>query len=273
MTNFKEIQISEIFDIERGKSKYTQTFVENNFWNYNIYSAKTSNEWLMWKINIYDYDTESLTYTTNWAKAWTLFYREKHKFSLNWDSAIMILKNSWNLDYKYIYYNLYFKFKEYWFSWENKATPSKVSEIFIKVPINESWEFDLEKQKEIALKYEKIEKLKDRIRIMKEDLENQNISLEDTYIWEEKELNKLFDIKQWDAFYTKKRILENNWIWDIPVYSSNTKEEWLLIWIKKEFIKEKDLYYQNCLTWSIDWYAWKIFARNTENIDNNKLDK
>lgn len=154
-----------------------------------------------------------------------------------------------------------------------RSSLENISKIEIPIPIKENGEFDLEKQKEIARKYEKLEKVKDRIRIMKEDLENQNLSIEDAYTWEEKNIKALFDLKQWDAFYTKKRILENNWIWDIPIYSSNTKEEGLLTWIKKEFIKEKDLYYQNCLTWSIDWYAWKIFARNTENISNEKDEK
>lgn len=161
--NIKNIKLLELVDIQRWKSKYTQTYVQNNVWKYNLYSAKTTENGLMWKVNFYDFDTECLTYTTNWVKAWTLFYREKHKFSLNWDSAIIIFKEFNNLDYKYFYYNLYLKFKEYGFNWENKATPKKIYEIEVDIPIKENWEFDLKKQKEIAEKYEKIEKIKNNL--------------------------------------------------------------------------------------------------------------
>jgi hypothetical protein len=71
----------------------------------------------------------------------------------------------------------------------------------------------------------------------------------------------------------QKWLLENNWIWNIPVYSSNTKENWLLIWIDKKHIKENELFYQYCLTWSIDWYAWKLFVRNQNNANNEQKDE
>lgn len=158
----KSFKLKDLVNIERWKSKYTQTYVQNNSWIYNLYSAKTTEGGLLGRINTYDYDSECLTYTTNGVKAWTLFYREKHKFSLNWDAAIIIFKNK-ELDYKYFYYNLYFKFKQYWFNRENKATPSKIYEIEIDIPIKENWNFDLEQQKEIANQYEKINKIQKNI--------------------------------------------------------------------------------------------------------------
>ena len=275
MTYFKEVQISQIFDIEKWKSLYTNTYITWNIGDFSVFSSQTTNNWEIWKINTYDYDNSCITWTTDWVHAWTVFIRDNIKFSMTTHCWALILKKEYleTISLRYIHYFLSVFLKQYAIWTDNKRLTSwMIKSIFIKIPTNKNWEFDLEKQKEIAWKYEKLEKLKDRIRIMKEDLENQNISLEDTYIWEEIRLNKLFEIKQWNAFYTKKRILENNWIWDIPVYSSNTKEDWFLVWIKKDFIKEKDLYYQNCLTWSIDWYAWKIFARNTENINNDKFD-
>lgn len=175
-----------------------------------------------------------------------------------------------NIDPVYLLYKLNIAKELYAYSRTLRANLKNMGTIEIRIPIKENWEFDLAKQKEIAEKYEKLEKIKNRVRIIKEDIEDKIVSLENQYSWIEKNINELFFIKQWDAFYTKKRILENNWIWDVPVYSSNTKEEWLLVGIKKDFIKEKDLYYQKCLTWSIDWYAWKIFIRNQHNLDNKK---
>jgi len=53
-------------------------------------------------------------------------------------------------------------------------------------------------------------------------------------------LNTLFTINQGNAFYTKKRILTNGWVGDVPVYSSNTKTDGFLIKITETKIKENN---------------------------------
>lgn len=171
----KTIEVWKIFDIERWKSKYTQKWIQNNVWDFNLYSAKTTENWLMWKINSYDFNTECLTYTTNGVYAWTLFYRKKHKFSLNGDSAIMLLKDKW-LSYKYFYYTFKNKFKEHWFNWENKATPTKVNKMFIEIPIDKNWNYDINAQKRIAKKYEILEKLKSNIIEQLDTLRSYNVN-------------------------------------------------------------------------------------------------
>ena len=60
---------------------------------------------------------------------------------------------------------------------------------------------------------------------------------------------------------------------NIPVYSSNTKNNGLLINMREDEILENDLYYQHCLTWSVDGYAGKLFERNDENMANKKIKK
>lgn len=86
-------------------------------------------------------------------------------------------------------------------------------------------------------------------------------------------LNDLFYIKQGDAFYTLKRIKENAWEGNIPVYSSNTKNDGILAHILKDKIKEKDKFYDYSLTWAIDGMAGQLFLRNEENKLNLKEDK
>lgn len=81
-------------------------------------------------------------------------------------------------------------------------------------------------------------------------------------------LKDIFTIRQGNSFYTKKRILENNWNGDTSVYSSNTKEDGFLIGIDIKHIKKNDLYNQYCLTWSVDGYAGTLFVRNQKNEKN-----
>ena len=86
-------------------------------------------------------------------------------------------------------------------------------------------------------------------------------------------LVKLFDIKQGNAYYTKKRIIENVWQGEVPVYSSNTKNNGLLIRIREEYIQDKDKYYDHCLTWSVDGVAGTVFVRNQDNKQGLKEKK
>ena len=83
----------------------------------------------------------------------------------------------------------------------------------------------------------------------------------------------MFEIKQGNAYYTKKRILGNGWHGEIPVYSSNTQDEGLLMKMDLSKIRSNDLYYQYCLTWAVDGYAGKLFIRNKENTNNKKTEK
>ena len=94
------------------------------------------------------------------------------------------------------------------------------------------------------------------------------------YKYVEKTVDDLFKINRGSTYYTKKRIINNNWIGNIPVYSSKTKDSGLLVKIKKQHVKTKDdLYYQNCLTWTTDGYAGTIFIRNQDNQNNDKKSK
>lgn len=86
-------------------------------------------------------------------------------------------------------------------------------------------------------------------------------------------LSDLFYIKQGDAYYTLKRIKENAWEGNIPVYSSNTKNDGILAHILKDQIKAKDKFYDYSLTWAIDGMAGQLFLRNEENKLNLKEDK
>lgn len=162
--DIKKIQLGDklFFDIKSGNSKLTQNYLNQNKGEYIVYSANTKQNGVFGYIDTFDYDVECIQLTTNGVYAGTLFYREKHKFSINGDARILIKKDD-NLDYHYLLYALKKEFAFHHFNWENKPTIEKIKPIEIPIPINSKGEFDLDKQKEIAEKYRKVEEIKKAI--------------------------------------------------------------------------------------------------------------
>src|SRR5581483_3672239 len=113
-----------------------------------------------------------------------------------------------------------------------------------------------------------IYKLQQEIHTVRHAFENKEVSFTDAYDFVEKRLALLFEIKQGNAYYTKKRFMGSNWEGDLPVYSSNTKDRGLLMRIDRGHAKDSDIYYQRCLTWAIDGYAGKVFLRNADNTQH-----
>ena len=147
------------------------------------------------------------------------------------------------------------------------------SMVYLDIPLDSNGNFDYEKQKNIIEQHAAISNFLEKISDMQHEVNNQRINLEIEYSHVEKPLKELFTIKQGNAYYTKKRILANDWMGNIPVYSSNTKNNGLLINIREDEIGMNDLYYHHCLTWSVDGYAGKLFERNEENTTNRKNKK
>jgi hypothetical protein len=159
----KIVNLLDVFDLKKGSSKYTLSFINSNSGSYPIYSSNTKNSGLFGMANSFDYDLECIQITTNGANAGTIFYRPKHKFGINADAKLLVKKNK-NLDYKFLLYILREKFSEYGFNWENKASDDKLSEISFEIPVKPNGEFDIEKQMEIAKKYEAIEQIKNKLK-------------------------------------------------------------------------------------------------------------
>lgn len=163
----KSVPITELFDLKKGNAKYTKKYVDSHKGEYPIYSANTKNKGLLGHINSFDYDMECIQITTNGVYAGTVFYRKKHKFSINGDAKLLV-KKSKDWDYEYLFYELSHVFAEAGFNWQNKVSDKKLGELSFNIPIKENGDFDLTKQKEIAEKYQKIEQIKEKL---KEDYE------------------------------------------------------------------------------------------------------
>lgn len=169
----------------------------------------------------------------------------------------------------YLMYQLYLVKNRYGFDRGLRSSLKNMAKVEIEIPVDAEGNFDLEAQKELTNVFLMSNEIRGKLQEEKERLSNCIINIENTLEqYKEVPITEIFEIKQGDAYYTRKRILNNNWEGEVPVYSSNTKNNGLLIKMRVDQIKPKDLYYQRCLTWSIDGYAGVIFMRNLENENN-----
>lgn len=152
-----------------------------------------------------------------------------------------------------------------------RASLKNVKQIIIEISINSNGNFDLNAQERVVQNYRPFSEIQKSVQRTERNIEDITVSLESEYPHVEDMLSNLFTIRQGNAYYTRKRVIGNGWVGNIPVYSSNTENNGLLMTMDLGHIRPRDLYYQHCLTWSIDGYiAGKLFVRNPTNIRNEK---
>lgn len=156
---------------------YTKEYCKEHKGSIPLYSGNTEGVFDM--VDTYDYDGEYLT----WAKDGLAGYMMLHygKFSLTGHRGILIPKEKCvNIDLKYVKYVLEPIFRankkgregdlgtnEY--TTLNSDMIKKMKDT-IPIPIKEDGSFDLDKQKELAKKYEQIEEIKKTLSEKIEDL-------------------------------------------------------------------------------------------------------
>jgi len=165
MSMLKEILIEEIFEFPSIKG-ITQKFINDNKGDIPVYGGKKSGIAIGYvKDNLEDvkYFEDCLTWNIDGSIA--CFYREG-KFSLSEKVIPIYLKEEYKdlVDLEYLSYLLREKAIEHGFSREFKPNQSKLRNISISIPIKEDGSFDLENQKEIASRYEKIENIKSSLK-------------------------------------------------------------------------------------------------------------
>lgn len=165
--SFKEMRVSELFKPKNGNSTYTKEYCKEHKGDILLYSGNT--EGIFDMVDAYDYDGEYLT----WAKDGLAGYMMLHngKFSLTGHRGILIPTDKcMNIDLKYIKFVLEPIFRankkgregdlgknEY--TTLNSDMIKKMKDT-IPIPVKDDGSFDLEKQKELAAKYEQIEIIK-----------------------------------------------------------------------------------------------------------------
>ena len=160
----KLLKIKDIFEIKKGKSKYTNKFIKKNSGNYPLYSSQTINSGIIGTINTYDFDEKCITWTTDGVYAGTVFLRDT-RFSMTTHCGALILKKDVkNIFLTYVYFLLNESLKKYAEGEQNKrVTVNIIKNIELKIPIGKNRNFEFEIQKQIAEKYEKIENIKKAI--------------------------------------------------------------------------------------------------------------
>lgn len=166
--------LHEVFDFKSGNSAITQAYIDKHKGEYVVYSSNTKNEGVFGYIDSYDFDEECIQITTNGVYAGTVFYRPKHKFSINADARLLIKKDD-RLNYEYLLYELKKAFEEHNFNWENKPTVGKTKNIELKIPVDKKGGYSVEIQKQLASNYTKIEFIKKSIKSAFDKLNKLNI--------------------------------------------------------------------------------------------------
>jgi len=132
-----------VAELSRGRVMSKEYFLENAG-EYPVYSSQTANNGEIGKIRTFDYDGETLTWTTDGANAGTIFYRTG-KFSITNVCGLIKIKDSEELNYKFLFYWLSIEAKKHVYSGMGnpKLMSHQMEKIQIPIP-------PLEVQKEIV---------------------------------------------------------------------------------------------------------------------------
>jgi type I restriction-modification system DNA methylase subunit len=216
---YKGILISDIFDIERGLSKYTKNYGNQNKGCFPVYSA-SKNAPLTY-IDTYDYSGNFLTWATNGFAGYTKII--DGSFSINADRALLKSKNT-DINIEYVKYRLEpilrglakGRIGENRKDEFTKVYPSMLKNVKISLPINSSGEIDIEHQNKIAEQIKLIDELKAKVKEYQQYIKNLKINIKDNDNYKEISILELFEIIG-EENLTKKHINANKGKY--PVYS------------------------------------------------------
>jgi type I restriction enzyme S subunit len=124
--------LGEICDITRGRVM-SKDYLRDNVGDYPVYSSQTANNGIFGYINTYDYDCESITWTTDGANAGSVFYHVGEKFSITNVCGLLKVKDIDKISAKFIYYILQISAKDY--VNDGMGNPKLMSNVMAKVII------------------------------------------------------------------------------------------------------------------------------------------
>ena len=125
--------LTQVADLTRGRV-ISKEYLSDNVGDYPVYSSQTVNNGEIGKINSFDFDGEFVSWTTDGANAGTAFYRSG-KFSITNVCGLIKIKNSSELNYKFLFYWLSIEAKKHVYS--GMGNPKLMSHQMekIKIPI------------------------------------------------------------------------------------------------------------------------------------------
>ena len=104
--------VSEICTLKRGQV-ISKKYLSNHKGEFPVYSSQTSNKGVFGKIDSYEFDYESITWTTDGANAGSVFYHLNEKFSITNVCGLLRVIDSRMVSTKYVFYILSHRAKRY----------------------------------------------------------------------------------------------------------------------------------------------------------------
>ena len=167
---FREFRLEELCDLSKttNRSSFTRSFVDQHKGDVPVYSASKTPDFTGYG-NIKDH-LPGVKYFEN-CLTWNIdgyvgkaFYRTG-RFTLSEKVIPLILfeKYQGKVDYMYIRSVLQKEASKRDLGFSNKAGKARIADIPIKIPIDKDGHFNLEKQRELALNYKRIEDIKEQI--------------------------------------------------------------------------------------------------------------
>ncbi len=106
------VTLDYICDITRGRVM-SKDYLRENAGAYPVYSSQTANSGIFGYIDSYDYEDESITWTTDGANAGSVFYHDNEKFSITNVCGLLRVINKEETNTRYVYYVLQVVAKRY----------------------------------------------------------------------------------------------------------------------------------------------------------------
>lgn len=168
--NTKKVKITDLFKPCLGNGKYTKEVCLSCPGIYPVYSGNTFNEFA--KIDSFDFDGEYLTWAKDGLAGYIMYHNEK--FCITNHRGILIpTENCKNIDFEYVKLVLEPIFRRnikgrLGVNGKNEYTTLSKDMILniketIEIPVTDTGEFDLHKQKDIVYKMKKIDDIKSTV--------------------------------------------------------------------------------------------------------------
>ena len=141
-----EVTVSDIFDVQRGKGKYTKAYIQKHQGEFPVYSGNTVGAFA--HIDSYDYDVPCLSWAIDGLAGYIMIH--SNLFSATNHRGVLVPKVE-GIDLQYIRYVLEPIFRELKMgragdNGENEYTslpPSRVKNAKFSIPVKEDGTFDL----------------------------------------------------------------------------------------------------------------------------------
>jgi type I restriction enzyme S subunit len=131
----------------------SKDYLTENAGEFPVYSSQTANNGIFGRIRSYDYDFESITWTTDGANAGSVFYHDNEKFSITNVCGLLRVQSE-RVSTKFLYYVLQMATKPYVSA--GMGNPKLMSNVMatVKVPVP-----SLQEQNRVVSILDKFDKL------------------------------------------------------------------------------------------------------------------